>query len=318
MAPEQMSGKQGDARSDLFSLGVVLYSMITGFRPFQGNSAKTVVFKVMNIEPVPVTSFQTEVSPELDAIVSRAIAKDPEERYQSAAALAAAIREFRNSGFMLSASTTFITPSLHNELPRAIDKNRKAAKPFMRYSLPAAVLLVALASLFLGWRLENSRNIPLPAELIAELRFRPIRSHPLATARAVLEEVAPRRTRVRVKSAQELSLRSARKPIEPAKVQLEIQHHFNAAKASLWLDNKLILEQDLRGGDQRRLLIRSVEIRQLTNFQFAPGKHSLQLRIVSARNKYDRIETLQADLAPGSEHVLYVNCSKRKMQVALQ
>ena len=70
MAPEQMNGKQGDARSDLFSLGVVLYSMITGFRPFQGNSAKTVVFKVMNIDPVPVTSFQSEVSPELDAIVS--------------------------------------------------------------------------------------------------------------------------------------------------------------------------------------------------------------------------------------------------------
>ena len=98
MAPEQMSGKQGDARSDLFSLGVVLYSMITGFRPFQGNSAKTVVFKVMNIEPVPVTSFQTEVSPELDAIVSRAIAKDPEDRYPSGAALARAIQQFREFG----------------------------------------------------------------------------------------------------------------------------------------------------------------------------------------------------------------------------
>src|SRR5581483_2088345 len=53
MAPEQMAGKQADARSDLFSLGVVLYTMLTGFRPFQGNSSKTVVFKVMNIEPVP-------------------------------------------------------------------------------------------------------------------------------------------------------------------------------------------------------------------------------------------------------------------------
>jgi eukaryotic-like serine/threonine-protein kinase len=94
MAPEQMAGKQADARSDLFSLGVVLYTMLTGFRPFQGNSAKTVCFKVMNIEPVPVTSFQSEILPELDAIVSRAIAKDPDERFSSGAELANALESF--------------------------------------------------------------------------------------------------------------------------------------------------------------------------------------------------------------------------------
>jgi len=116
MAPEQMSGKQGDARSDLFSLGVVLYSMITGFRPFQGNSAKTVVFKVMNIDPVPVTSFQTEVSPELDAIVSRAIAKDPEDRYPSGAALARAIQRFRESGSGATDTASFMTASLHADV----------------------------------------------------------------------------------------------------------------------------------------------------------------------------------------------------------
>jgi serine/threonine-protein kinase len=87
MAPEQMSGA-ADARSDLFSLGVMLYSMITGFRPFQGNSAETVCFKVMNIEPVPVTSLQHDVPAELDAIIARAIAKDPADRFQSGAEMA--------------------------------------------------------------------------------------------------------------------------------------------------------------------------------------------------------------------------------------
>src|SRR5215471_4119779 len=94
MPPEQLTMGHADARSDLFSVGVMLYSMLTGFRPFQGNSAETVCFKVMNVEPVPVTSFQADLHPGLDGIVSKAIAKDPDERYQSGSALAKDIREF--------------------------------------------------------------------------------------------------------------------------------------------------------------------------------------------------------------------------------
>ena len=92
---EQWLDQPLDSRSDLFSLGVVLYTMITGFRPFQGNSAKTVVFKVMNIDPVPVASFQSDIPPELNAIVARAIAKNPDERYPSGAALVQALQSFR-------------------------------------------------------------------------------------------------------------------------------------------------------------------------------------------------------------------------------
>ena len=320
MAPEQMSGKQGDARSDLFSLGVVLYSMITGFRPFQGNSAKTVVFKVMNIDPVPVTSFQTEVSPELDAIVSRAIAKDPEDRYPSGAALARAIQKFRESGSAATDTASFMTSSLHTDAPRGGKKGASAARPYMRYSLPAAILFVAMAGLFFAWRMTKVRDVPLPADVIAELRLHPIRPRPLAAAqtqiRAALEKVRPRRTRVRSKSGTASLPTPA--PVASAKVQVEIQHHFNAAKASLWLDDKLISDQNLREGDQKHSLLRTIEINQVTSFQFPPGKHSLQIRVLSPSNNYDQIETVDVDLAPNSERVLSVNCSKRKMLVTLQ
>jgi serine/threonine-protein kinase len=319
MAPEQMSGKQGDARSDLFSLGVVLYSMITGFRPFQGNSAKTVVFKVMNIDPVPVTSFQTEVSPELDAIVSRAIAKDPEDRYPSGAALARALQKFRETGSGATDTASFMTPSLHTDTPHG-SKKKAPAKPYMRYSLPAAIFFVAIAGLLFAWRMAKVRNVPLPADVIAELRLHPVRPHPLAAAqtqiRAVLAKVTPRRTRARSKSLEAALPTPA--SVTSAKVQVEIQHHFNAAKASLWLDDKLISDQNLRGGDQKHSLLRTVEINQVTSFQFAPGKHSLQIRVLSPGNNYDQIETLDVDLAPNSERVLSVNCSKRKMLVMLQ
>jgi len=82
MSPEQLNGEAVDGRSDLFSLGVVLYTVLTGYRPFQGNSATTVSFKVVNRDPLPVTVLDAELPQRLDYIIARAMAKDPAERYQ--------------------------------------------------------------------------------------------------------------------------------------------------------------------------------------------------------------------------------------------
>jgi serine/threonine protein kinase len=82
MSPEQLNGDPVDGRSDLFSLGVILYTILTGYKPFQGNSALTVAFKIVNRDPVPATVLDTELPSGLDHIISRAIAKDPSQRYQ--------------------------------------------------------------------------------------------------------------------------------------------------------------------------------------------------------------------------------------------
>ncbi len=82
MSPEQLNDAPIDGRSDLFSLGVILYMLLTGHRPFQGNSPITISLKVVSHEPVPAIALEPDLPEGLDYVLSRALAKNPGERYQ--------------------------------------------------------------------------------------------------------------------------------------------------------------------------------------------------------------------------------------------
>jgi serine/threonine-protein kinase len=131
MAPEQLSGEGTDPRSDLFSLGVILYSMLTGFRPFQGNSAATVSFKVVNKDPLPVTSFDSNLPAALDRLVSRAIAKDPAHRFQTGMEMAKEIQSVRERHDLLGP----VAPAVL--LPASPERTAGAKVSTMRVSTPA-------------------------------------------------------------------------------------------------------------------------------------------------------------------------------------
>lgn len=83
MAPEQIQGGEVDARSDIFSFGVVLYEVLTGHMPFRGEHEAAMVYSIVNEEPTPVQKYLPEVSSELVHILNRALEKDPEDRYQN-------------------------------------------------------------------------------------------------------------------------------------------------------------------------------------------------------------------------------------------
>lgn len=91
MSPEQFIGKGVDQRTDIYSCGVLLYQFLTGERPFTG-SVITIMHKAVNQEAVPPSQLNREVSPELDAVVSKAMAKLPENRYQTAAEFMQALK----------------------------------------------------------------------------------------------------------------------------------------------------------------------------------------------------------------------------------
>lgn len=84
MSPEQAMGREVDARSDLFSLGAVLYEMVTGRVPFDGANSQETLAKILTAQPEAMARFNYEVPAELDRIVRKCLEKDPDERYQSA------------------------------------------------------------------------------------------------------------------------------------------------------------------------------------------------------------------------------------------
>lgn len=126
MSPEQARGDDVDARSDVFSLGAVLYEILTGKRPFKGTHVEAVRYSILNEEPEPLSALNPSLPPELERIISKALSKNPDERYDSAAALAADLRAVDRG---LARTAAGISP-------------RKLA-------VPAALLLLVLAAFFI-------------------------------------------------------------------------------------------------------------------------------------------------------------------------
>jgi Tol biopolymer transport system component len=98
MAPEQLEGRDADARSDIFALGEVLYEMGTGRQAFQGKSRASVIAAILSSAPPPMSTLQPMTPPALDGAVKRCLAKDPEERWQSARDLVLELRWIAEAG----------------------------------------------------------------------------------------------------------------------------------------------------------------------------------------------------------------------------
>ncbi|RPJ44843.1 MAG: serine/threonine protein kinase [Betaproteobacteria bacterium] len=103
LSPEQVLGKRCDARADTFSLGVIIYEMVTGQTPFNGIDVNSLMFQIVNFIPPPPTTVNSALPPMLDLIIAKALAKTADERYARIADLAADLRACRQQG--LSATT---------------------------------------------------------------------------------------------------------------------------------------------------------------------------------------------------------------------
>jgi serine/threonine protein kinase len=104
MAPEQIEGREADARSDIFSFGLVLYEMATGKRAFQGKTQASVVASILALEPPPIESLQPSTPPALSRLIRSCLEKDPEERYQTIHDVKLQLRQIAEAGSQAASS----------------------------------------------------------------------------------------------------------------------------------------------------------------------------------------------------------------------
>jgi serine/threonine protein kinase len=127
MSPEQVKGKPVDGRSDIFSLGVILYELTTGEKPFPGQNITTVIYKIVNEEPIPPQALDSSIHQGLSAVIRRALAKDPAARYQNCHEFLSALKNYHD--FSDPDATVRITPKNPTARTPAIRATGNSTRP---------------------------------------------------------------------------------------------------------------------------------------------------------------------------------------------
>ncbi len=353
MAPEQLVGEAVDGRSDLFSLGVILYVMVTGHSPFHGNSATTVCFKVVNREPVPASAFDLDIPRALDAVISRAVAKDPTERYQRGADFARDLRQLRlqhtgsTTGFLMPRSPVSDTRSLRPRPATATTDPEggfeyvgRVVRTLLRRVSPRDLILgtsiVVVLFLLLannGWKkagaLQKAAAGPPAAvaapgtEAAPSLPTEAPGPKPANSTVASEKSSAHSRTKlpVRPSRSQQLVTQTVKEQpdaVPTSTIELAIQHQFKEGTLSVWVDDQLALTLPLHGGTQKRLVVfHGLHGAGSETLRVPAGNHMLRLKAQSADQSIDLSKTISANFAGGDDKTLQITFDKRNTTMFL-
>jgi len=295
MSPEQALGHPVDARSDIFSLGAVLYLTLTGHRAFDGPNVPTILSRLAHQDP-PRPSLTASVPPAVDYLVARSLAKAPAARYPDARSFAEDIEDVRSgrpprhqagwiepprneSGFLAVATareppTMDLRRDLPGDLPGDLDRTR-TSPPGRNPPSASSVLVTAvglLAAALLGVRLwqglpvgervpDAAGNTAPPAAAAASPAPSPVETPPPVT-------VAP----------------------APGRLEIAFEHSLKYGTLKVWVDDELVIEEELRSRVTKKILFlykkRKGHLEEAISL--APGLHKVRLQVDGEDERWSR------------------------------
>jgi serine/threonine protein kinase len=284
MAPEQVEGGEVDARTDLFSLGVLLYRMLTGEPPFRANDLNTLFYQILHVDPVPATTLNQELPPDLDPVVRTLLAKSPDDRYQDASQLLQDLRR-------LSAGTS---PG------KAAGPPRLRSSPGRRvgHAVLLLLLLVALSGYgmvrWLGGPSDASPAARTPAASTAG-------GDPDASDRPQAEVAAT--------------------PRGAAVVMVDFEHHIEDGSYQILLDGEPIHQGRLRARKQARRFVPGIKLAHESireTLTVPAGGLVLEVRVTSPSRNLNTARSIEAVLADGERRSLEIRVQRITNKLSLK
>lgn len=324
MAPEQASNGTVDARSDLFSLGSVLYTLLTGQHAFGANNVVAILQRVVNEDPTPPSELEPTLPPGLDEVVARCLCKDPSDRYPDACYLAddltdtlagkpprhrkgwtkPPVREAPPVAGSLEPVSDAVSRTLtvnetleESARTRVVDPSPAAPRRPRRFGLYADLTVVLVVAAIAGWVLLRTGGFGATAsENGPELL-----SHPPAVSAAAPiaaddpasasegPSSAPSPNATTPAAASKPAARSA-----PAQIVLDLRHPFRRGTLRIDVDEKPVLQQTLIGSVDKNLLVVKTYGNVLTDLlEVAPGRHIFDVEVSWDDNtRRERIHSL--------------------------
>jgi len=163
MSPEQALGKELDARTDIFSFGVVLYEMATGMLPFRGDSSGAIFHAILERQPVPAVRLNPEVPTELERIIVKSLEKDRDLRYQHASDMRADLKRLQrdtDSGRILSSGSRAILEVSAGPTTRSVTAAQTSTGLALKQYIVLAVCCAVLAAAFVAYHFWPRTNTP--------------------------------------------------------------------------------------------------------------------------------------------------------------
>jgi len=314
MSPEQIRDEDLDGRSDLFSLGVVLYQCLTGEPPFAGETLPSVTHKVMTADPRPVRSLSPHVSEMLEGIVDRLLAKDREERFANAAELAQALTvatgeepqsemdDFSRTSTLGLSHTLPAPPPGSAPTPRSPSRRLSPVLPAI-----AAILMLAILVLLVGLRLQ-SRAPGLPPKMQAitsadtsstsESPAERSQGSDIVAADNIVPPADP------ASSSAQASGDSARARAANAHLQILHTNRLKKGWLTLWIDGERVASRPLAAPKGLAKRVSGEDVR--LTLPVRPGQRRLEIRISGAEGKVDATRHTEAYFASGQTKRLRV------------